>query len=316
MKNNYFYGKFLELSHNILKKRILNILREFWKIRFLENILVKFTMNKKLGTLITKLPPNHYQYKSGSLRKLNRNGINYELDISDVMGWHVYFGFKDVTRVKLYSLIGKSNTIFDVGANIGETTLNFAKIIGETGTVHSFEPDPINHTFIERNINLNNFKNILLFPLGFGDVEGTFKIHTFNERNKGMNRIIIDTDNTKSYREIKITTIDSYVKDKNIQKIDLIKIDVEGFEFNVLRGATKTLTEFNPILFIELDNENLRDQKSNSKELITFLENKGYNIFHSETNQKITSNMDFSLCHYDIIAKSNSKKEKLNSLNV
>ncbi len=286
-----------------LKSILLNTVRLFWKIRFLEAILVKLTTNKIYGAAVTKLPPNHYQYKKGSLRKFQIKGINYELDISDIMGWYVYFGFKDKARIKLYSLVKKNDVIFDVGANIGETTLNFAKKTGENGKIHSFEPDPINYISVEKNIRINDFNNILLNPFGLGNEEGKFKIYTVDENNRGMNRIVNSTDNISNHREITITRIDDYVKNNNIKTINLIKIDVEGFEFNVLKGALEVLNKFHPILFIELDNQNLKDQGSSANELITYLVENEYEINHAETNEKITPELNFSNCHFDIVAK-------------
>ena len=288
-----------------MKNRIFNILRELWKFKGLEKYLVKITSNRIYGTLLTKLPPNHYQYKTGSIRKVQRRGIEYELDISDVMGWHVYFDFQEISKSNLYSLLNTSDIVFDVGANIGETTLNFAKILGKKGKVHSFEPDPINHIFLKKNVGLNPFENILLNQLGIGNESGTFRIHTFDKNNKGMNRIVSNTVDIDEYREIMVTTIDKYVEENNIQKVDLIKIDIEGYEFNALKGASKVLNKFRPKLFIELDNQNLNAQGSSAKELVTHLIGIGYNVFHAETGEKITSGLNFSHCHYDIIAKIN-----------
>jgi len=293
-----------------LKKIIINTIREIWKIRFLENILVKITTNKIYGTSITKTPPNHYQYKTGSIRQTQKDGINYELDISDIMDWYIYFGFREPARLKLYDLISEGDIVFDVGANIGDTTLHFAKIIGDNAKVHSFEPDPINHNSIQKNISLNNFKNIILNKIGLGNVKGSFKIHTLDQKNKGMNRIVSDSEDVKNSREIQVTTINEYVKENNIQKLDLIKIDVEGYEFNVLKGSVEVLNRFHPKLFIELDDENLKAQGSSAKKLVMFLLDIGYDIFQAETDEKITSEIDFSHCHYDIVAKDTFVKEK------
>lgn len=262
-------------------------------------LLVNFTTNKTYGTFFTKLPPNHYQYKAGSIRKIQQNGINYELDLSDIMDWYVYFGFKDPARLKLHSLVKKDDVVFDVGANIGATTLNFAKLTGEDGKVHSFEPDPINYYSIQKNIKLNNFKNIVLNKIGLGNNEGTFNIYTIDKNNKGMNKIVNgDNNNNPDFQKIQVTTIDHYIQKNKIQKID-----VEGFELNVIKGSYEVLNKFHPDLFIELDNQNLIDQNTSAKELVKYLINIGYTLFHAETNIKIDLEYNFSMCHFDIVAK-------------
>lgn len=265
-------------------------------------MLVEVTRGKRYGSFLTKLPPNHYQYKLGTIRNVEQNGVRYELDISDIMDWYVYFGFKEIARTELYNLIKRDDVIFDVGANIGGTTLNFAKLAGTNGRVYSFEPDPINYKSIQKNLSLNNFNNIVLNKIGLGNKSGDFKIYTVDEKNKGMNRILENSKNENG-EYVKVITIDEFVRGNKIDNINLIKIDVEGFEFNVLKGAEMVLNDFHPILFVELDNQNLIEQETSAVELIAYLLSFGYEIFHAETNELITPELDFTHCHYDIVAK-------------
>ena len=285
------------------RKKILNTCREIWKLKLLEMLLVKLTKNKMYGTFFTKLPPNHYQYKKGTVRKVEIDGVRYELDISDIMDWYIYFGFKDVARAKLFDITNKGEVIIDVGANIGGTTLNFAKIVGPRGKVYSFEPDPINYKTIKTNVNLNTFENIVLNNLGLGNVAGSFKIFTVDENNKGMNRIVGNKFSGDDYRGIRVITLDAYFKENDIQSVDLIKIDVEGFEFNVLKGAIEVVKKFHPKFFIELDDSNLREQKSSAKELVEYLIENKYEIYNAESNEKVLLEQDFANCHYDIVAR-------------
>ena len=69
------------------------------------------------------------------------------------------------------------------------------------------------------------------------------------------------------------------------------------------RGAEALIQEYHPIFFIELDDENLKDQGSNAPELIQFLISHGYKIRHAETNEVLTNESDFNNCHSDIIAE-------------
>jgi FkbM family methyltransferase len=286
-----------------VKRKILDFFRLIWMIPLFERVLVLFTKDKIFGSLVTKFPPNHYQYSINSLRTVVRNGIKYKLDLADAIDWYIYFGFKETSRQTLYSLIKQGDTIIDVGANVGEITLHAAKIVDQTGHVHAFEPDPKNYIRLTTNLNLNKFSNISHHKLGLGDEAGTFVIGNVDERNRGMNRIIHSSITSDNASKIEVTTLDNYVKEKNVTHLNLVKIDVEGFEYNVLKGGVKTLDTFRPIFFIELDDSNLREQKSSASKLIAFLEDKNYSIFHSETNERITSTSNFNICHYDIIAK-------------
>lgn len=283
------------------KTIILNFFRKLlFQNSLAEHLLYYFTNGKSLNAFAAKIPPNYYQYPTNSIRKIKRNEINYILDISDYMEWLIYFGIVVEPRKSLYALAKEANVIFDIGANVGETTLNIAKIAGESSLIYSFEPSELCYKKLKANIDLNIFKNIKLHQFGFGEQEQTFYLAPDVENNRGGNRIRV---NSELPHNIKIKQLDNYVKESDILNIDLIKIDVEGFEFNVLKGAIRTIEKMRPTLFIELNNDNLKQQNTNAKELISFLEQYYSNIYNAESKVKISSKCNLENCHIDIIAK-------------
>ncbi len=286
-----------------MKKKILNGLREVWKIPILEKILVHQTKGNFFGSLITKLPPNHYQYSKNTIRKVKRDGINYQLNLSDIVDWFIYFGFKELSRQNLYDLTNENDCVIDIGANIGDVTMHCSEKVGKGGEIHSFEPDPVNFERLKTNLHLNNFSNITINKFGLGFEIGNCYIANVDSHNQGMNRIVNPTSNTNNLSQVQMTTLDIYIKEKGLEKVDLIKIDVEGFEFNVLKGSKEVLDSYHPTLFIELDDENLIEQGSSAKELLEFLEVRNYEISHAETGEKMTKEAIFDKCHYDIIAR-------------
>ncbi len=194
-------------------------------------------------------------------------------------------------------------TIFDIGANIGSTTLNFAKLVESEGKVFSFEPDPLNYSRVLKNISLNKFSNITLFNHGVGAVKETVFLYNVNENNRGMLRILNQAKEINEFSKstIEVDTIDNIIAEKKISKPDIIKIDVEGYELKVLKGAEKTLQKYKPILFIELDDENLKEQHSSALSLVQYLDGLGYTISNASKNILISPNTDFKNCHFDII---------------
>jgi len=211
------------------------------------------------------------------------------------MQWYVYWDFKSKDREKLYSLVKPGQILFDVGTNIGETLLNFAKLTGEKGYVYGFEPDDENYGNVQKNISLNNFKNVHVFKKAVADRKETVKYYVVDPHNRGMNRILSDTNqNTSEFVEMETDTIDNIVIENTISNVDLIKIDIEGYEMHALRGAKNTLMKFKPILFIEVGYSRLLKHNTSPNELVKMLEDIGYNIFHSETDIKISSKDDFS----------------------
>ncbi|HPQ08427.1 MAG TPA: FkbM family methyltransferase [Bacteroidia bacterium] len=286
-----------------LKTKIFNFIRNFFKHEILEKYLIKKTRNKSINNFWSKLVPNNYQYKHPTWRKINKNGILMEVDISDYIGHHLYYGFKDDSLNALLNLVKEGQIVMDIGANIGSTSLFIAQKIGSTGKVFSFEPDKYNFIQLSKNISLNKFKNIEIFNYGLGNIKGEFKLYISTTDNRGGNRIIADTNyNNKEYSIIHVERLDDFVEKNNISKIDLIKIDVEGYEYNVLIGAEKVIRKNKPVLFIELDDNNLKQQGHSASLLISFLEKNNYRIVNSLTNKTISSTDNFNNCHYDIIA--------------
>lgn len=118
-----------------------------------------------------------------------------------------------------------------------------------------------------------------------------------------MNRIIAENKNLP-YKEIEIDSLDNILSERQISKIDFIKIDVEGFEYAVLAGGKKSIMQSKPIMFIELDDNNMRENNKSARELIELLLSFGYReIFRADNLIPVTATDNFNNCHYDIIAK-------------
>ncbi len=131
------------------------------------------------------------------------------------------------------------NIVVDVGANIGLHTLNMARIVGNTGQVFAFEPDPSNFKILGKNVKVNNYKNIILEQKAVGDKHGRTTL--YHADNPGLHRIFPQTK-AKGQVQVELTSLDKYFIDSNlVDKINFIKIDVEGLEFSVLKGMKNIL---------------------------------------------------------------------------
>ena len=285
------------------KTKFLNFFRRFFIFSGLDKLLAHFTRNGKMDSLTAKLVPPNYLYSPGTFRKCSINGINFLLDISETNGHSNYYSLSEPAEELLFSNIKEGMTIIDIGANIGAITLKSAKKVGLPGKVFSFEPSPINFKRASTNISLNKFTNITLINQGLGNEKSTAFLYNVNPNNRGMLRLLQDDVQNNSFEkeEVEIDTLDSSMQKFSIAKPDFIKIDVEGFEYKVLQGAHETLSKFKPILFIELVDNNLREQKSNAKELIQYLKLLNYKIINAQSNDEIDENSDFTNCHFDIL---------------
>jgi FkbM family methyltransferase len=219
---------------------------------------------------------------------------------------HPNFGTKLGGRSLLIDTCKENYTAIDIGTNIGSTLLNLAKKTSQGGgTVIGFEPDKLNYSKCLKNVELNSFNNIEVSNLGLGSEKKRVFLAVNSPSNRGGNRVIPESDsNLQQEKEaIDITTLDDFIKERETKKVDLIKIDVEGYEHEVIKGAKGILAKHPPILFIEIDDENLKKQSTSASMLISDLEAMGYSIMRADTGEHITSEYNFEKCHFDILCK-------------
>jgi FkbM family methyltransferase len=125
-------------------------------------------------------------------------------------------------------------TVIDVGAHIGFYTVQCARLVGKTGTVIAIEPDPRNFTLLMRNIRLNRLSNVIALNLALGAINGFVSFSLCQD--PGSSQV---SDSGRI--QVKVRRLDDVLMELKIKKIDWIKIDVEGYEMEVLKGAINTL---------------------------------------------------------------------------
>lgn len=234
-----------------------------------------------------------------------RNGLDFRLDLSDFVQWRTFWGILDVGKERLISQVQPGDFFLDVGANIGEICLHAAKQVGKNGRVWAFEPIPVNLKNLEHNISLNPSlrDTIQVFPFALGEKEEA-EIAFIHPRkdNHGMIRIQPKGKTEAVFTTAAMSSLDRLLAEKSVRRIDGIKIDVEGYELKVLKGAKGALGQFHPWLFIELDENNLQSQGDSAQALVVFLEKLGYVLQDAATQKNITSKDSFSNCHFDLFA--------------
>ncbi len=285
------------------KTKCFNFFRKLFIISGFDKILARYTRHKSMNSFAAKLIPPNYLYAAGTIRKCEVDGIVFQLDISDTVGHSNYFNVDEPAQQLLYDFVQKGMVVIDIGANIGATTLNFAKKVSAAGKVFSFEPSPYNYNKAKQNISLNNFSNIKLINQGLGNEKATAFLYNVNANNRGMQRLLNVKGNNSTYEKtaVEIDTLDNCVKKFSIPEPSLIKIDVEGYEYKVIEGGEEMISKYKPVLFIELDDDNLREQGATSLQLIQLLQQLRYKIKNAATGKSVDENTDFTNCHFDIL---------------
>jgi FkbM family methyltransferase len=176
-----------------------------------------------------------------------------------------------VQKVMVDSL--KSGDVFvDVGANAGFYTLLGSALVGEQGQVHSFEPTPTTFALLKENAGKKS--NVTLNPVALGSAPGRATLADYGLLENGLNSMhALDLQGLASKKiEVPVMTLDAYCAQKNITPT-MIKMDVEGYELEVLRGAEHILGK-KPALLVEVSSY------EESAPLFSFLESHGYTGYY------------------------------------
>lgn len=191
-------------------------------------------------------------------------------------------------------------TVFDIGGWEGVYTMFFSRAVGETGHVVTFEPNPINQDRIAENVRLNGLSNVTVRPVALGeyvaDAELLIPAGVSGEAYVATSASRDSLPGGSTRMTIRVTTGDDEMRLNRLPVPDFVKIDVEGFELNVLRGMRNTIEHYKPRLFIEL-HHTLNCPRQNA-ELITWLLKRNYALQHVESGRQIT-NPDYELEHSD-----------------
>lgn len=173
---------------------------------------------------------------------------------------------------KFKQTIAEGDTVLDIGANIGYYALIASEQVGEAGKICALEPIPSNVSLLKKNLSHNDIDNVEVFQMACGENSGSKEINLSDKSNlHSFNEIPSAEGETL---EVEVVTVDDFVEKEEVP--DLIRMDVEGYEHHILKGAKSTLTEHNPNLFIEFHPDLMEEQ--DMEECIGILESAGYDV--------------------------------------
>lgn len=162
-------------------------------------------------------------------------------------------GIHDADLVRFFEKeIHAGGTVVDIGAEAGYFTCLFAKLVGPTGKVFAFEPNPRNLAYLTKNVAINNFRNVFVIPKAVSDADGEV---SFFER--GQHSSMAYDRFSDGEKPITVASIRLDEALKNVPRVDFIKMDIEGSEGKAFRGmrhiikknpSLKVVTEFYPLL--------------------------------------------------------------------
>ena len=188
-----------------------------------------------------------------------RYGFTVEITSEiDSIDYHLYTrGTYEAGTLSVIShCLNEGDVFIDVGANIGLMSLLAAKRVGQSGMVYAFEPDPDTFKLLQNNSALNQFDNVCPVNAGLGSVQEDRVIYRNRHSNRGMNSFIDRNVGAAEGIEVPVGTLDRFLAEQGVRTVKMMKIDVEGWELEVLKGAQTLLSGLDsPILCVEYNTQ-------------------------------------------------------------
>lgn len=215
-------------------------------------------------------------------RTVTRQGLTFELDPTDDLQRRVLFGglHGEKERQICTELLESDSVVIDIGAHIGLYTVFFAKIVS-AGKVHAFEPNPGAFMKLQRHAEINECDNIVLNNLALGEQSKTVTLQVPEGRTGSatLSEHLEVTPEVGDTISVPVIRLDDYLSGEDIEHVNLIKLDAEGYEPFVLRGATSTLQQHRPLILMEVNSLALQRHGWTSQELLNSLASFGYKFY-------------------------------------
>ena len=191
----------------------------------------------------------------------------------------------------LESIVKEGMNVIDIGANVGITTVTVARKIGRRGKLYSFEPTPEYFNILKENISSNGLENVKVYELAVTDQVGRAPFYQ-----KELSSGIVFEEGAKKF-EVSTTSIDRFLSEEKIERIDLINMDCEGSELLVLKGAKETLRKNKVKIFCEIHHDFLKQLGQSVEELVQYLQGLEFQVQSVSLDDLMMGN-NFEKCEY------------------
>jgi len=220
--------------------------------------------------IILPSPKSHILKVNGYKIKVMPNdpGISQEL--------HTFKTHEPLSTQLISKELKPGMTCLDIGSNIGYYVLLENKIVGNSGRVIAIEPSPYNFQCLEENLEFPENSNVEAYNFAAGDIDGKIRFFV-NERSNGC-QVLYEgrkiPNRPGKVIEVPIKKIDNFVEENNFESIDFVRMDVEGYEYNIFQGMENTIKKFKPIIQIEVHKSHMGKEKT--KKFFEFFKKNNY----------------------------------------
>ena len=213
-----------------------------------------------------------------------RDGVVFQAQPWVPIGWHVaLFGtYEPELRAIFQAVLPTGGVALDIGANVGWHTLLMASLVGDDGRVLAAEANPSVRVHLHNNLKLNRFGQVEVIPYAIADAEGTVEFYgpDADDADSGNGHVVTDgVERERGIIRVETRRLDTIVYTTQIERLDLIKIDVEGFEWPVLQGGENTIVKFRPHIIFEYDAAYSSRGKGDLRAMAEFFRTHRYRLF-------------------------------------
>jgi FkbM family methyltransferase len=223
------------------------------------------------ATRIGMLSPEWYEFRPGLWMQLNVRDLVQQTILLE--------GTWDPSLTSFIETTLQPGDVFiDVGAHVGYFTLLAASRVGPSGAVLSVEPNPIAMEQLSRNVSRSGLQNVLAAHTACGDSHDPVRLYLHTESNTSMASLSSANATSGVAVDVSCTPLDDLCMERGLDRVRLVKIDVEGAELSVLRSMTRLLRHMKPIVVLELEPRLLTSFGTTSDSVVAFLTDHDYRV--------------------------------------
>jgi FkbM family methyltransferase len=211
--------------------------------------------------------------------KIKMNGFKFRMPTK----WYRYYndGYEKDSFDYIRENVALGETVLDIGSHIGLYTIPFSQLVGEKGLVFCFEPTNSTFNVLKKTIKINNLQNTKPLNFAISNKDETLFFNLTTDTGEGSNaNSLVNIDNIRNTQEVIARSIDS-IRDEYKLKIDFIKIDVEGAEYNALLGAEKCFLNDKPMGILGLHPKMIAQNQNTLEQIWELLMSYNCSVFYN-----------------------------------
>lgn len=209
------------------------------------------------------------------------HGKSMRLDLGNAVERETYYlgrFYEWELECVLREMVREGDTFVDVGANIGMVSLHASSCVGGSGKVLSFEPNPTARARLDEHVRINNITNVQVFDVALGSAPGRATLSTKAEHTGTGTLRSLDT--SMSSYDVRVACLDEFIDQVPSDRNVFVKIDTEGYDFNVLKGATQLLKRPGVTVFAEVNHKWLGELGQTAEQMFAYMADQGFSAYY------------------------------------